>query len=232
MTQFNHSRSLDRSAIIRETVFGMEDGMVSTLGAITGIAVGSGDQFTTLLSGAVIITVESVSMGVGSYLSNRISKEVDLRTIREEKMELIKYPSEEKRELYEMFVRDGWPKPLAVQMTKYANLSKHLMLREMQYRELGISPYRMGNPLKSAIMMYFAYIIGGLIALFPYFFVPVSVAVLTSIVVTLGALFVLGLATTKYSVSPPVVSGTRMLILGGVALAVGVMIGEISKLFL
>ena len=49
---------------IREIVFGVEDGMVSTLGALTGIAVGSRNHFFVILSGIVIVIVEAISMGV------------------------------------------------------------------------------------------------------------------------------------------------------------------------
>lgn len=230
MTLFNHSKSNNKSAIIREVVFGMEDGMVSTLGAITGIAVGSQDQYTVLLAGCVIVAVESVSMGIGSYISNKVSKEVDQNTIEEEKHEIDKHPSEETEELYSMFVRDGWPEHLAVSMTKYAKLSKKLMLREMQYRELGISPYGSGNPFINAVSMYFAYIAGGFIPLASYFLLPIQFAIPISVVVTLCSLFVLGFATTRYTNNNPIRSGLRILILGGIALSVGYAVGELAVL--
>jgi len=231
MSKFNHTKSLDKSSLIREVVFGMEDGMVSTLGAITGIAIGSQEQFIVLLSGFVIIGVESVSMGVGSYLSNRISKEVDIHTVREEMEELQEFPTEEMQELYRMFIRDGWSNKLAFDMTKHASFNKQLMLREMQYRELGISPIKSGNPLKNAFLMYCAYIIGGLIPLVSYIMLPVQTAILTSIPFTLIALFLLGVGTTKYTGGSPVISGLRIFTLGGIALLVGILMGEFIKVF-
>lgn len=56
---------------IREIVFGLEDALVSTLGAITGIAVGTQSQYVVILSGLVLIAAESMSMGAGSYLSSK-----------------------------------------------------------------------------------------------------------------------------------------------------------------
>lgn len=64
-----HLRHKGIASIVREIVFGLEDSLVSTLGAVTGIAVGSGSQFITVLSGLVILMVEAVSMAAGSYLS-------------------------------------------------------------------------------------------------------------------------------------------------------------------
>lgn len=58
-------------ASIREVIFGLEDGLVSTLGAVTGIAAGAQSTFIVILSGLVLIAVEATSMAAGSYLSNK-----------------------------------------------------------------------------------------------------------------------------------------------------------------
>jgi len=60
---------------VREIVFGLEDGLVSTLGAVTGIAAGSGSTYVVVLSGLVLIVVEALSMGAGSYLSEKANRE-------------------------------------------------------------------------------------------------------------------------------------------------------------
>lgn len=60
---------------LREIVFGLEDSLVSTLGAITGIAAGTGNKFVVILSGIVLIFVESTSMAAGSYLSAKSASE-------------------------------------------------------------------------------------------------------------------------------------------------------------
>ena len=97
-----HHQKSPFAEVLSEIVFGMEDGMVSTLGSITGIAVGSGGHFIVLLAGSVIIAVESVSMGIGSYLSNRSQEEVDERKLFEEKTEIREFPQEAKKELLDM----------------------------------------------------------------------------------------------------------------------------------
>lgn len=60
----------------RDIVFGFEDGFVSTLGTITGIAAATYDAYVVILSGAILILVEAVSMAAGSYLSSKSQKEV------------------------------------------------------------------------------------------------------------------------------------------------------------
>ncbi|MDP9249058.1 MAG: VIT1/CCC1 transporter family protein, partial [bacterium] len=65
-----HHQESSVADVLKELVFGVEDGMVSTLGSVTGIAIGSGDHSLVLLAGVVIISVEAISMGIGSYISN------------------------------------------------------------------------------------------------------------------------------------------------------------------
>ena len=230
MTKYNHQRNTSIGSTVREVVFGVEDGMVSTLGAITGIAIGSQDHFTVILAGTVIIAVESISMGIGSYLANSSERDINQRRIAEEKEEIHEYPKEEKAELEQLFIRDGWPARFANEMSRTASQDKKLMLKEMAYRELSIARGSSISPLKNAVFMYFSYIVGGLIPLCAYFFLTVPRAMPVSIIVTLAGLFVLGVATTKYTKGSWFKAGIRILTLGAIALAVGFIVGEIAAL--
>ena len=223
-----HHRDSKFIASIREVVFGMEDGMVSTLGAVTGIAVGSQDPFTVILAGCVIITVESISMGMGSYISSLSEQDIIKRMLYEEQTEIKEFPLEEAKELQGMYIEDGWPEKLAIEMSQVAKDNKKLMLQEMAYRELNLSTKEKKHPLRNGIFMFFAYIVGGLIPLFAYFVVSIDTATKISVVVTLLGLFSLGAATTRYTKGNWIKMGSRVLILGGIALLAGYLIGKLS----
>ncbi|MBI4438249.1 VIT1/CCC1 transporter family protein [Candidatus Uhrbacteria bacterium] len=62
---------------MREIVFGLEDSLVSTLGTITGIAVGTNSRYIVILSGLVLIAAEATSMAAGSYLSTKRAREAE-----------------------------------------------------------------------------------------------------------------------------------------------------------
>jgi vacuolar iron transporter family protein len=220
----------DTSALLREIVFGAEDGMVSTLGAITGIAVGTGDPYTILLAGLVVIAVESVSMGIGSYISNRAAQEVQIKAVKDEQRAQRLEPDSERRELYQMFVRDGWSRRLAAQMTRSASLNRRLMLKEHEYRELGIFPYDTIRPESNAAFMFIAYLVGGFIPLGSYFFLPVAAALITSVFLTLLGLFALGVFTTRFTNVSPVKAGFRLASMGSLAYLVGLVIGRLATL--
>jgi len=217
---------------IREIVFGMEDGMVSTLGALTGIAVGSNNHFFVILSGFVIVVVEATSMGIGSYLSTKSVKEINEQKLKEEKIEIEESPEEEKKELIRMYVKDGWPLTFAKEMALSASRNKSLFLKEMIRRELFINFNNTEKPIRSGIFMFFSYIIAGSLPVLPYFFLPVSSAMIVSIAITLIGLFVLGSITTKFTKRRWWKSGFEMFILASIAVLAGYVIGVFVNSFI
>ena len=228
---FIHHQQSVSTAIIREAVFGIEDGIVSTFGAITGIAAATHDPFFVLLSGIVIISVESVSMGVGSFLSSKSERAIDERKLEEEKSEVVEHIEHERKEMFGLFVEDGWPKTLAKQMADTAAKDEDLLLREMAYRELKVFPDNLESPKKNAVAMWAAYIVGGIIPLSSYFFLPVQTALAVSIPLTLFALFIVGAITTKFSKRSWVKAGFEMLALASVAGAIGFFVGQLVEKF-
>ncbi|MDH4330784.1 MAG: VIT1/CCC1 transporter family protein, partial [Candidatus Moranbacteria bacterium] len=186
-------------ANVREIVFGVEDGIVSTLGALIGIAIATGDQFTVVVSGVVIIAVESISMGIGSYLSTRSVREIDEQMIHEERVEVQELLEDEIEELRELYYKEGWPKDLANKMALTASKDEDLMLREMSYRELRIFPEKGSENITAGIVMFFSYILGGFIPLSGYLFFAIPSGIMFSIAFAASGLFVLGCVISKFS---------------------------------
>jgi VIT1/CCC1 family predicted Fe2+/Mn2+ transporter len=89
--------------------------------------------------------------------------------------------------------------------------------RESSFRQTGAA---------SAIM-FFSYFLAGFIPLVPYIFFPQDVALPLSIGASLLALFLLGGVSARISHVNLMRSGLRMFIVGGLAIAVGVIVGTI-----
>lgn len=61
----------------RNLIFGAEDSLVSTVGVMFGVASASYDKSNILLTGLIVIAVESLSMGAGSFLSESSTNEFE-----------------------------------------------------------------------------------------------------------------------------------------------------------
>ncbi len=110
-------------------------------------------------------------------------------------------------------------------MSEEASKKEDLILKEMVLHELKIGDDGESISIKGGFYMFFAYIIGGIIPLLSYLILPIKNAVPISIIVTLIGLFLLGISTTKFTKQPILKSGMRVLIMGGIALAVGLLAG-------
>lgn len=67
------------SIYFRNLVFGVEDGLVSTVGLLSGIAIADVPRETIILTGIVLVFVEAISMAAGSFLSEASVEELDLK---------------------------------------------------------------------------------------------------------------------------------------------------------
>lgn len=231
-SKYIHHNDIKIVAYFRELVFGLEDGMVSTLGAITGIAVGTSNNLFIILSGIVIVIVEAISMGIGSYLSTKSIKELNERKLKEEKNQIEEEIKMEKQELFEIYVKEGWPKSFAKEMVQVASKNKKLFFKEMINKELKINLDETKNPIRGAIFMFFFYVIGGSLPVLPYFFFKIPSSIILSIAVTLVGLFILGVVTSRFTKRNWLKSGLKIFILAGLAALVGYIIGFSAKIFL
>ncbi len=82
------------------------------------------------------------------------------------------------------------------------------------------------SSLRPGLVMFCSYFISGFVPLAPYLFLPLSVAFWVSIGCSLLALFILGLISGKVSKTKLLSSAFSMLIIGGIAIGVGVLVGE------
>lgn len=81
------------------------------------------------------------------------------------------------------------------------------------------------HPLRASLIMFFSYFFAGFIPLFPYMIVPVEAAFPLSIVASFLALLVLGAWSGRISNVSMFKSALRMGIIGGIATALGVVVG-------
>jgi len=210
---------------LRDAVFGTQDGLISTLGALTGIAAGTGNNEAVVVAGFVIIVVESLSMAAGSYLSSKSQREYLERLLKEEEEEIARDPEGERQELQEMYRARGFTDPEIEIIAKRLMSNPKLLLEDMAHKELGISPEALEEPLGNAFVMGTSYVAGGLIPVLPYLALPIAQAMPISIGATLLALFFFGGLKGRIVKQSWWVSGLEMLTVAGVAALAGFLIG-------
>ncbi|MBI4313998.1 MAG: VIT1/CCC1 transporter family protein [Candidatus Omnitrophica bacterium] len=214
---------------IRDTVFGTQDGLVSTLGALTGIAAGTQSEKAVIIAGFVIVAVESLSMAAGTYLSSKSQRQYLQKLLDEEWQSITDNPEHERQELLEMYRRRGFEDHEIDMIARRLFSNKQWLLEDMAHKELGISIDRLEEPVSNAFVMGISYVIGGGIPVLPYFFLPLNQAMPVSMAGAALGLFALGGAKGKLVNASWWISGLEMLLVAGLAAAIGYLIGSFAK---
>ena len=213
---------------IREVVFGAQDGLISTLALVTGVAVANADTSNSivLVAGLAGALAGMLSMATGAYLGSKAQQDVQNAEIAEEARELEDHPAEELAELVVLYQREGMSFNEAKGVTEHIASDRDLWLRTLVEKELGISPEITSNPIKDAVTMGAAFIVAALIPVLPHFFADGKVAIGASIAVTLAGLFALGVGKGRMVRKSPILQGLEILLIGAAAAGLGIALGE------
>lgn len=227
-TKEHHGVSSAVRTRLRDAVFGTQDGLISTVGALTGIAAGTRSHEAVVIAGCVIVAVESLSMAAGSYLSSKSQREYLERLLREEEEEIARDPQGEREEIFEMYRVRGYTDEEIGIIARRLLSNPKLLLEDMAHKELGISPESLEEPIGNAVVMGVSYVIGGAIPVLPYLFLPIRTAMPISVGGSLVGLFLFGGLKGRVVKQVWWKSGLEMLLVAGVAALVGFLIGRLA----
>ena len=221
-----------RMGRLREVVFGAQDGLLSIVALVTSVAVAVESQTTVVIAGLAGALPGMISMATGALLGSRAEQDVQRAEIEREARELEENPAEELAELVVLFQREGMTYHEARQMADEIAQDRDLWLRTLVEKELGISPDGTTNPVKDAMVMGLAFILGAAIPLVPHFFLTGGQAIGVSVGATLAGLFALGMYKGRMVERSPLLQGLEILGIGTLSAGVGYALGElIPRLF-
>jgi VIT1/CCC1 family predicted Fe2+/Mn2+ transporter len=222
------SASAGKSGALRAGIFGVNDGLVSNLSLIMGVAGAGMDREVILLAGIAGMLAGAFSMGAGEYVSMRVQREVFERLLHLEAHELALEPEEEKEELATIFERKGLPPELAMQVSASLSRDPKVALETHAREELGLDPEDgLGSPWGAAISSFATFSFGAFVPLVTFLFTEGGGAVMISAVISGVTLFVVGALTSILTGKSFATAGTRMLAVGASAAVVTYWVGRL-----
>ena len=213
---------------IRDLIFGAEDGLVSILGLVTGVAAGTTSSALVLLAGVVGAISGAISMAAGNYLGVKSHIEVLQRRLLEEEENIREHPELECAELVNYYHERGLTAEEVQTVVPAVMRNRKFLMEEMAAHELGISPSELRNPVWKAFWIFAAYIIAAIFPVLPYALFPQHTAFTVSIIGTVLALFAVGAAKTIYTGRNPIKSGLEMLAIAAMAGIAGYLAGRFA----
>jgi VIT1/CCC1 family predicted Fe2+/Mn2+ transporter len=212
---------------LRAAVFGINDGLVSNLSLILGVAGASSNTGFILLSGVAGLLAGAFSMAAGEYVSVRSQREMYEHQIGLERAELGEYPAEEAEELALIYAARGMNRVDAHTLAERTIADPRLALDTLAREELGLNPENLGSPWGAALSSFFSFGAGALVPLAPFVFARGEGALIAAVALTAVALFGVGSMISLFTGRSAVRDGLRMLAIGGGAGTITYLVGAL-----
>jgi VIT1/CCC1 family predicted Fe2+/Mn2+ transporter len=212
---------------LRASVLGANDGLVSNLSLVMGVAGAHPGASVVLLSGVAGLLAGAFSMAAGEYISVRTQRERYEHLLAIERRELIDDPDEEEAELAAIYAAKGIPRHEAERVAKHLMLDPRTALDTMAREELGLNPNDLGSPLIAAVSSFVMFAIGAILPVLPYLLLGESAALVTAALLGAAGLLAVGGAVARMTGRGTWKSALRMLAIGGSAAIITYLVGNV-----
>jgi VIT1/CCC1 family predicted Fe2+/Mn2+ transporter len=169
-----------RAGSIRAAIFGMNDGLLSNLSLILGVAGAGVEPHTVLVTGFAGLLAGSFSMAAGEYTSVASQRDLLARQVAMEKREIQEAPEEEAAELALIFKQKGLSTEqatrTAAEILKHPDSALDTLVRE----ELGLDPEDLGSPFGAASSSFVMFAVGAVVPVVPFLLLSGASAVVTA----------------------------------------------------
>ncbi|MBJ7473370.1 MAG: VIT1/CCC1 transporter family protein [Solirubrobacteraceae bacterium] len=225
-----HHAGMGSGNALRAGVLGANDGLVSILSLVMGVAGAAFDSSAILVTGLAGVLAGACSMAMGEWISVTSSRELYSRQLEEERIEIRDNPERELQELIRLYERRGVRHEIAVEVATAIMKDPDTALDVMAREEFGFDPDDLGgSALVAAVSSFALFVVGAVPPILPFAFLEGSTAVITSLVLSGLALLVIGGLITQITGRSPVFSAVRQLVIGlgaaGVTYAIGASLG-------
>jgi VIT1/CCC1 family predicted Fe2+/Mn2+ transporter len=219
-----------RSNWLRAGVLGANDGILSTASLVLGVAASGASGASILVAGVAGLVAGGLSMAAGEYVSVSSQRDAEQADMRLEERELRRDPPGELRELAAIYEQRGLAPALASEVA--ASLSSRGALRAHARDELGLDEARLARPIQAAWTSALSFSVGATLPLVAVAATPAGARVVTTVVVTLIALGLLGDLGARLGGAPRRAATVRVVAWGAVAMAItaaiGALVGQVT----
>jgi VIT1/CCC1 family predicted Fe2+/Mn2+ transporter len=213
---------------LRAAVLGANDGLVSNLSLVMGVAGAETAGKTILLTGLAGLVAGACSMAMGEWLSVTSSRELSQRQIAIEADELERMPEEEEEEMALIYQAKGLDEAQARALAKRLIANKDSALDTLAREELGIDPDQLGgSPWSAAASSFALFSAGAIFPVAPFFWLGGVSAIAASAALSGVALMAIGAGTSLFTGRTFAYSAARQLFGGLAAAAITYGIGRL-----
>ncbi|HNK63158.1 MAG TPA: VIT1/CCC1 transporter family protein [Anaerolineales bacterium] len=218
-----------RGSSLSDFILGAQDGLVNVLGVVLGIAAATNDARVVLVAGLATTFAESISMGAVAFTTTLADADLYQSEYEREHRHIEEAPNLEKKEIRDIYASKGFSGDLLDRIVETITANKDVWVAVMMAEEHQLSPVDRKTAMKAAWVVGLSAIIGSLVPVIPFLFLPVHISMWMSVLVTALVLFGIGAYKARVTVGRPMRSGTEMMLIGTVSALAGYLVGVVLK---
>jgi VIT1/CCC1 family predicted Fe2+/Mn2+ transporter len=220
-----------RHNYLRDWIYGGIDGSVTTFAVVSGVVGARLSPWIILVMGFANLLADGFSMAASNFLGTRAEHEDRKRLEAIEYRHINLAPEGEREEVRQIFRSKGFAGEDLSRLVDLITSDRTRWVKTMLTEEYGL-PQEVRSPWLAAITTFSAFLICGLVPLFPFLFGSSDPLVL-SMILTGGVFFTIGSVKSRWSTSAWWTSGTATLAVGaiaaGLAYAVGLLLRYLTR---
>lgn len=210
---------MTESSAMRDFVFGFGDGINTSLGIAAGVGGAEVASDIIILAALVGMFTGAKAMAVQNYLAVKSQRELLNSEIAREKWEIENKPKDERKEIEDIYREKGFAGKDLENIVNKITSNKEVWLNTMLTEELNLNLSIAGHPLKSALRMFVAFLLGGILPIIPFFFADGYIPLFIAIGISISASFIVGAVKSRMADTNIIKGGIEMAGLGtGIAL--------------
>ena len=215
------------TGVLRPVVFGANDGLVSNLALVMGVAGATSEPGVIVLAGIAGLLAGAFSMGVGEYVSVRSQQELLEYQVEFQRRQLRDTPDQERAILKRAYLARGFTDDEAEHFVARVFAEPEHAVALLLFEEVGLDARSIGSPWAAGVGSVRAFTLGALVPLVPFLLWSGAMAFVSSLGVSLVALALLGYGISRLTHRPALYSAVRQVLLGGTAAAVTYGVGAL-----
>lgn len=229
-TKGHAEKHFSSSALVRDIVIGMSDGLTVPFALAAGISGAIASSRIVVTAGIAEVAAGAIAMALGGYLAARTDSEHYRSERLREQTEVSDIPEAERGEVRGILASFGLAGKALEDATAAVTADRERWVEFMMRLELGLEAPDPRRALVSGATIGASYVAGGLVPLIPYMLVPDATrALIVSAIVTMIALLCFGAVKGALTGTFWLKSALQTVLIGGVASAVAFWLARIVQ---
>jgi len=224
-------QAIESRARIREFVFGIQDGLISTVGLLAGIQGATENNVVVIITGLTAMFSGAISMAAGSYLSSGAQKEIFDKELADAEQLAAREPYLAAEGLLKALGEEGLSKEQSYRMVKVLIQERNVFLRTFQEKVFGLGSAEINRPLQAALVMGLSFIVGAFVPIVPYVVLSGVPALYLSGLLGGITLFAVGAFKGHLAGKSKFLSGLEFFVIAVSAAGLGYLIGIAVQFF-